>query len=94
MLLAISGISAALYARERTGRGQLFETSLLQSAIMENAMGWQRVERMTPTYRLWYFDRRAPKGIFQASDGKWLHHMGPENEFIRENARLAATGIR
>jgi len=93
VLVASAGISAALYVRERTGMGQLFETSLVQSAILQNAMGWQRVERMHPSYRLWYFDRRAPKGIFETSDGRWLHQWAPfEHEFIRKNAAHAATG--
>ena len=96
-LLAINGISAGLYVRERTGRGQWFETSLVQAAIMANAMGWQRVERTHPSYRLWYFDRRAPKGIFQAADGRWLHQWAPiDHEFIRANAldRRAARSSR
>ena len=87
MLLAVTGISSGLYVRERTGRGQLFETSLVQASIMANAMGWQRVARMHPSYRLWYFDRRAPKGIFQAGDGTWLHQFAPiDHDFIRANA--------
>jgi crotonobetainyl-CoA:carnitine CoA-transferase CaiB-like acyl-CoA transferase len=91
--LAITGISAALYVRERNGTGQLFETSLLQAVLMENAMGWQRVEKMHPSYRLWYFDRRAPKGLFESSDGRWLHQWAPfEHDFIRETAALASVG--
>lgn len=86
-LLAITGISSGLYVRERTGKGQHFETSLVQAAIMANAMGWQRPAKMHPSYRLWYFDRRAPKGIFQAGDGKWLHQFAPtDHAFIRANA--------
>lgn len=92
-LIAITGISAALYVRQGTGKGQLFETSLLQAALVENMMGWQRVAKTHPSYRLWYFDRRAPKGIFQAGDGKWLHQWAPiEHDFIRENALAAANG--
>ena len=86
-LLAINGISAGLYVRRRTGQGQWFETSLVQAAIMANTMGWQRVELSHPSYRLWYFDRRAPKGIFQAGDGRWLHQWAPiDHAFIRANA--------
>jgi crotonobetainyl-CoA:carnitine CoA-transferase CaiB-like acyl-CoA transferase len=93
MLTAITGISAALYVRQRTGKGQMFETSLLQAVLIENMMGWQRVAKTHPSYRLWYFDRRAPKGIFRTSDGQWLHQWAPiEHDFIRENARVAATG--
>ena len=86
-LLAVTGISSGLYVRERTGRGQHFETSLVQAAIMANAMGWQRPGRMHPSYRLWYFDRRAPKGIFRTGDGRWLHQFAPiDHDFIRANA--------
>lgn len=86
-LLAVTGISSGLYVRERTGRGQHFETSLVQAAIMANAMGWQRPARMHPSYRLWYFDRRAPKGIFRTGDGRWLHQFAPiDHDFIRANA--------
>jgi crotonobetainyl-CoA:carnitine CoA-transferase CaiB-like acyl-CoA transferase len=86
-LLTVTGISAGLYVRERTGRGQHFETSLVQAAIMANAMGWQRPARMHPSYRLWYFDRRAPKGIFRTADGLWLHQFAPiDHDYIRANA--------
>ncbi|MET0323878.1 MAG: CoA transferase, partial [Ilumatobacteraceae bacterium] len=67
--LSVTAISAGLYVADRTGTGQHVETSLAQACIMMNAMGWQRVARMHPSYRLWYFDRRAPKGIFAAGDG-------------------------
>jgi crotonobetainyl-CoA:carnitine CoA-transferase CaiB-like acyl-CoA transferase len=86
-LLAHAAISAGLFVADRTGSGQHVETSLAQAAIMMNAMGWQRVARMHPSYRLWYFDRRAPKGIFRAGDGQWLHQWAPfEHAFLRANA--------
>ena len=43
--LATLGISAALRAREMTGRGQWVETSLLQGALAAVALNWQRVEK-------------------------------------------------
>ena len=86
-LLATTAISAGLLVADRTGVGQHVETSLAQSCIMMNAMGWQRVAHMHPSYRLWYFDRRAPKGIFQAGDGRWLHQWAPiEHAFLQANA--------
>ncbi len=92
-LLATTAISAGLYVAERTGGGQHVETSLAQACIMMNAMGWQRVARMHPSYRLWYFDRRAPKGIFRAADGRWLHQWAPfAHEFLRSNA-VGADGV-
>jgi crotonobetainyl-CoA:carnitine CoA-transferase CaiB-like acyl-CoA transferase len=86
-LLATTATSAGLYVVERTGVGQHVETSLAQAAINMNAMGWQRVDTVHPSYRLWYFDRRAPKGIFRAGDDEWLHQWAPfEHSFLRANA--------
>ena len=68
-LLALVGISAALRARLLTGRGQLVETSLLQGGLLSTVATWQRVpDPATAGYRLPYFDRRHPKGLFQCSD--------------------------
>jgi len=86
-LLATTATSAGLYVVERTGIGQHVETSLAQAVINMNAMGWQRVDTVHPSYRLWYFDRRAPKGVFRAGDGGWLHQWAPfEHSFLRANA--------
>ena len=86
-LLATTAASATLYVAERTGVGQHVETSLAQAVINMNAMGWQRVPTVHPSYRLWYFDRRAPKGIFRAGDGAWLHQWAPfDHDFLRANA--------
>jgi crotonobetainyl-CoA:carnitine CoA-transferase CaiB-like acyl-CoA transferase len=85
--LATAATSAGLYVADRTGSGQHVETSLVQAVINMNAMGWQRVATMHPSYRLWYFDRRAPKGVFQGSDGRWLHQWAPfEHTLLRANA--------
>ncbi len=65
--LACQAILAALYVRERTGRGQRVETSLLnavlalQSGLAVDFPGRQSVFRETPTYRL-----------YQAGDGQWF----------------------
>ena len=65
--LACQGILAALYVRERSGRGQRVETSLLnavlalQSGLVVDFPGRQSVFRETPTYRL-----------YQAGDGQWF----------------------
>src|SRR4051812_10969104 len=56
--LAAVGINAALLARERTGRGQHVETSLLQAAFSLTASKWQRAEHNDPPgYRTWIYDR-------------------------------------
>ncbi len=80
--LATNGICAALYAREHTGRGQHVETSLLQAALSATASKWQRVGRPDAVgYGTWIYDRRATKGLFQCSDGRWVQHWVPNPRF-------------
>ncbi len=77
-LLATVGISAALRAREITGLGQVVSTSLLSGALLTTVPTWQRVPDPTVDgYRLPYFDRRHPKGLFRCRDGSWLHQWAP-----------------
>jgi crotonobetainyl-CoA:carnitine CoA-transferase CaiB-like acyl-CoA transferase len=65
--LATQGIIAALFARERTGRGQRIETSLLrgvlalQAGVAIDYPGKPTLMRDNPTYRL-----------YQAGDGAWF----------------------
>ncbi|HVQ76280.1 MAG TPA: CoA transferase [Candidatus Binatia bacterium] len=66
--LAAQAILAALFVRERTGRGQRVATSLLQAALAlqsGNVVDYPArrpvAYRETPTYRL-----------FQGSDGRWF----------------------
>jgi crotonobetainyl-CoA:carnitine CoA-transferase CaiB-like acyl-CoA transferase len=81
--LASTGINAALFAREHTGRGQHVETSLLQAALAETAAKWQRVDRPdAPGYRSWVYDRRAPKGFFKCRDGRWIQQWVPNPRFV------------
>ncbi|HVM63770.1 MAG TPA: CoA transferase [Acidimicrobiales bacterium] len=73
--LATLGISAALRAREVTGRGQWVETSLLQGALAAVALNWQRVDNPdAPLYWMWPVDSRAIEGLFERADGRWVHH--------------------
>jgi glutaryl-CoA transferase len=65
--LAVQAVLAALFARERTGRGQWVQTSLLQgvmalqSGIALDYPGKPSLIRENPTYRL-----------YQAGDGEWF----------------------
>ncbi len=94
MYLATLAINAALRVRERTGRGQHVETSLLQGALLAAATPWQRVERMADDYQSWVIDPRAPKGIFRARDGRWVNNWAPLPSFLlgaSEGDTLAVT---
>ncbi len=65
--LGAQAVLAALYVRERTGRGQRVETSLLRAAMALQSgnfveyAGKSHVFRDNPTYRL-----------YQAGDGRWF----------------------
>ncbi len=84
--LATLGITAALRAREVTGRGQRVTTSLLQGALAAVVLNWQRVEKPdAPLYWMWPVDGRAIEGIFECADGRWVHHWT-----LRPNWVLAA----
>jgi crotonobetainyl-CoA:carnitine CoA-transferase CaiB-like acyl-CoA transferase len=81
------GISAALHAREITGRGQWVETSLLQGAMAGAAGVWQRAEKIdAPGFDTWILGNRSPKGHFKTSDGHWLHNWVPNPRFIMQAA--------
>ena len=85
--LATTGVSAALFARERTGRGQHVETSLLQAALSLTASKWLRAEHNdAPGFRTWIYDRRATKGMFQCSDGRWIQAWVPYPKFVLSSA--------
>jgi crotonobetainyl-CoA:carnitine CoA-transferase CaiB-like acyl-CoA transferase len=81
-LAMLSGILGALLERERTGEGQLVETSLLRTGLY--CLGWDLGMQMR-------FGRLAlPRGraeeinplvnSYEASDGKWLWLLGVESQ--------------
>lgn len=85
---ASTAISAALYARAITGRGQWVETSLLQGALASACGLWQRVEKPDAKgFDTWIFGARSPKGHFQARDGRWIQNWVPNPRFILTAAR-------
>ncbi len=72
-LMGTYGVVAALYARERTGRGQLVETSLANSAMAAQAGEFIRYEGRTPDPRGGpnLLGRCALCRVYQCTDG-WL----------------------
>ncbi len=80
---ATVGISAALRAREVTGRGQWVETSLLQGALAAGVMAYGMAEHWeAPGFMTWVGDSRAPKGLFECADGRWVHCWPPNPRFV------------
>ena len=80
---ATTAISAALRAREVTGRGQWVETSLLQGALAAGVMSFGTADHLDAEHFLtWVSDRRAPKGLFECKDGRWIHCWPPNPRFI------------
>jgi crotonobetainyl-CoA:carnitine CoA-transferase CaiB-like acyl-CoA transferase len=89
---ATLAISAALRARERTGRGQLVQTSLVQGVLANTIGPWQRIEKHdAPALQSWVIDPRAPKGFFRAADDRWTHHWVPLPGFILGTAAAVAS---
>jgi crotonobetainyl-CoA:carnitine CoA-transferase CaiB-like acyl-CoA transferase len=75
-LLAVTGISAALRAREVTGAGQGVDTSLLQGALVWTTQIWKRAEHPTPELNdMWVNIDLPPTPCFEGSDGQWFHPM-------------------
>ncbi len=80
--LATTGISAALLARGRTGRGQWVETSMLQGVLAATAGAWQKPEDPTADgYLSWIMDPRGSKGHFRCADGNWIQNWVPNPAF-------------
>jgi len=90
--IASVGINAAIRVREKTGRGQHVNASLLHGVLATTVGGWQKADHPdAPHFLTWVLDSRAPKAFFQASDGRWLHHWVPLPEFI---INAAANGMK
>jgi crotonobetainyl-CoA:carnitine CoA-transferase CaiB-like acyl-CoA transferase len=85
--LATAGISAALRAREVTGQGDHVQTSLLQGAMAAAGPLWQRAEHTdAPGFWMWVTDSRAPEGLFECADGRWVHFWTIRPSLVLEAA--------
>jgi crotonobetainyl-CoA:carnitine CoA-transferase CaiB-like acyl-CoA transferase len=72
--MASVGIASALRAREVNGSGEYVQTSLLQGAMAAAGPTWMRAEHPdAPGFYMWVTDRRAPEGLFECADGRWVH---------------------
>ena len=80
---ATTAISAALRARELTGRGQWVETSLLRGALCAGVMAYAVGDNLEADgFMSWIGDSRSPKGLFECKDGRWVHMWPPNPRFV------------
>jgi crotonobetainyl-CoA:carnitine CoA-transferase CaiB-like acyl-CoA transferase len=81
-LSAVGAIGAALYARQRTGRGQLVTTSLLRTGLY--VLGWDVSIRLRFGYIDSPYDRTSvPNPLvnsYRAGDGKWFWLLGLQGD--------------
>ncbi len=91
-MVAAFGILTALFARERTGRGQRVETSLLAQSLLFQSGELTRYEGAPPPPRGGrdFPGLRALERLYRCADGEWLHvSCRSEEEF---HALAAALG--
>ena len=77
LFLCASGVLAALHVRERTGRGQRVDTSLLQGAFLYSTMIWEEVEHAEDSFHA-LMAKTDPPGIhqpmiYECKDREYLH---------------------
>jgi len=77
LFLVATGVLAALHARERSGRGQRVDTSLLAGAWLYTTQIWQDVERADPAFHA-LMAKTDPPGIhqpmiYECADREFLH---------------------
>ncbi len=81
-MATVAGICAALLARDRTGQGQLVDTSLLRTGTW--CVGWDlgiqlRFDKMAPT--LPRTETMNPTmNPYEAADGRWFWLLGLESD--------------
>ena len=84
-MYAYSSILAALYARERTGRGQRIDISMLECLtewMMPPMYVWMGTGEMPPRAGLRH-NMIAPYGAYQCADGAVLFGIQNEREWVR-----------
>jgi crotonobetainyl-CoA:carnitine CoA-transferase CaiB-like acyl-CoA transferase len=77
LYLVASGVLAALHARERTGRGQRVDTSLLQGAFLYTTQIWQDVEHADESFHAVMAKTDPPSIhqplIYECANDEYLH---------------------
>lgn len=86
-LHVVQGILAALYARERTGRGQQVHVSLLASAIAFQAQDFFTIQNLhrkfeRPRSGIGHPGNGAPFGIYRTADGYLTIAMNPWENLV------------
>src|SRR5262249_34921634 len=84
-MFAVQGILAALYARERTGRGQLVDVAMLDSvtALLTYQASIAFATGTTPTRMGNRHPSIAPYDTFPAADGEFVLSVGNDDQFGR-----------
>jgi crotonobetainyl-CoA:carnitine CoA-transferase CaiB-like acyl-CoA transferase len=77
-------ITAALVARERTGRGQHIEASMLPRAAFVPTS----TRSSGPMAATWMNLRGAPRGLFECKDGRWVHQWPIKPQTIIDAAEF------
>jgi CoA:oxalate CoA-transferase len=87
---AVMGINAALYRRERTGRGEYVDVSMLGTLTAFHAVeNWQATESAGAPTRTGNFNTKAtPFGVFQTRDGHVAIAAGARNHFTHALFRI------
>lgn len=83
----VQGVLAALYSRERTGRGQEIHVSLLSSAIAFQAQDYFTIQNLKhpferPRSGIGHPGNGAPFGIYRTADGYLSIAMNPWDRLV------------
>jgi formyl-CoA transferase/CoA:oxalate CoA-transferase len=84
-MFAVQGILAALYVREKTGRGQLVDVAMLDSvtALLTYQASIAFATGTTPTRMGNRHPSIAPYDTFPAADGDFVLSVGNDDQFAR-----------
>ncbi len=87
-LNSVYAILAALYYREKTGKGQLIKTNLLSSAIAFQMQDYFTIQNLgesfeRPASKIGHPGNGAPFGMYQTSDGYLTIAMSPWPKLVK-----------